>query len=813
MNVTIETIAAYCEAEAQIGIPGSEVRRIIIDHRDQEKHDALFVAFKGRRFDGHQFIPELISAGVHHFIVTDAKWAEEYRGQANFIVVPDARKALQLIAERHRKLFSLPVVAISGSNGKTIVKEWLSTLLEDRYDICRSPKSYNSQIGVPLSVLKLNQNHSLGIFEVGISQPGEMDALREIVQPTIGLFTNLGDAHEMNFESPHQKFDEKWKLFDHCDVVIGCADHSWTRFMSEAQRKKTLLWSLEGNGADIQMKLSHDNGSVLSLENVEVKLPFRDKASIENAAHCLALMHHLNVMEPSDLQRLSSLRPVAMRMELKEGVYGAQIIDDSYNSDLGSLKASLDYLSGQNETERWIILSDLSENKADRELYEEIGKMLRHSNVTKVIGIGAQIECFKEEFAPIEVDTFADTNAFWNSFDVKSVAGKTILVKGSRKFKLENLVKRLQARQHETVLEIDLHKMGQNLSYYKQRLSPKTKLMVMVKAFAYGSGSYEVAQFLQTQKVDYLTVAYADEGMHLRQKGISLPIMVMSPSKVAYETMLQNRLEPEIFSLAGLQSFLEVARSFSLFDQQFPIHLKVDTGMHRLGFGLEDFEEALQLIIANNTVAVASIFSHLSASDVAIQDGFTQQQVSVFQTFYERAVKVLGYAPDRHILNSTGALRFPEYEFEMVRIGIGLYGFSGSEHTRYLHALGTLKSYIVQIRNVPAGESVGYNREGVSESDRTIATVAIGYADGLDRRLSHGKWSFKWQGIDCPVVGSICMDMTMIDVSNTGASEGDEVIVFQSAEDVLNMSKELGTIPYEILTKIPERVRRVYLQE
>lgn len=819
MNYTIETIADFCQGDAQICLPGSSVSKVIIDHRELDKTGALFAALKGSRYDAHQFIPELIEKGVHHFLVSDKNLVMQYKGKANFVLVENVLSALQQIAAAHRSEFDIETIAITGSNGKTIVKEWLNSLLEDRFSICRSPKSYNSQIGVALSILQLNKSNNLGLFEAGISQPNEMVRLQKMLRPTIGVFTNIGDAHAAHFENEEQKFHEKWQLFDASKKVVCCKDQHWFRWLNEDQKATCFTWSIKESDADvfvehIDIQPGETSISVL-FQNVSnsFTIPFTDKASIENALHAVSTAVCLNQETPAFFKKLSGLNPVAMRMEVKQGIEESLLIDDSYNSDLGSLQAALEYLSGQVDRDKLVILSDFSDNTHPSALYKQIGDMLREAHVIEMVGIGPQIEEYQVYFKPIVVKTFPDVEAYWKQLDKKSLRQKAILIKGSRRFKLERLANKLQAQHHETVLEIDLQKLAENLKYFKSTLHSNTKIMVMVKAFAYGSGGAEVANFLESQRVDYLGVAYADEGVSLRKQGIKTPIMVMSPEPNAYESMLQFNLEPEIFSLASLKQFIKSARSFRHFFKKFPIHLKMDTGMHRLGFNEEDLPELVSILKDTSFVMVQSVFTHLSASDNPDADGFTHAQIKRFTKLAVQISDELGYEIDRHCLNSTGIVRFPEYQFEKVRLGIGLYGFTGSEHTKYVHALGRLKSYIVQIRTVGKNEVVGYGMKGASNCERLLATVAVGYADGLDRRLSEGHWSLKWQDVDCPIIGSICMDMCMIDVTETSAQEGDEVVVFDGGKDIEMMAEKLGTIPYEILTKISERVRRVYLQE
>ncbi|MEZ4721359.1 MAG: bifunctional UDP-N-acetylmuramoyl-tripeptide:D-alanyl-D-alanine ligase/alanine racemase [Flavobacteriales bacterium] len=819
MNYTIETIADFCGGERSIAIPGTMVRGIMIDSREPVRLGGLFVAIKGAKVDAHDFIPGLIEKGVRNFLVSDDQWNEQYKDTANFILVKDVISALQSIAIEHRDNFRTRVVGITGSNGKTIVKEWLNILLEGKHQVCRSPKSFNSQIGVALSVCKLELKHTLAVFEAGISQPNEMRALEQMVKPDIGVFTNLGDAHAAHFESDKQKLLEKIQLFDHAEQVVCSVDHRWFDWLPAGLSEKLFSWSAKGNRAVVQFKvetLGENLSRITALKDDEefvVRISFTDRASVENAINCLCTLILLGVTDEETLERFEALSPVAMRMEVKQGIEGSILIDDSYNSDLESLRAALEHLRAQGNREKMVILTDLGDKSGSKDLYARVGVLLKEAEVANLVTIGPETERFASCFVDLSVSHFSDANEYWKQLDTGSLKNKSILIKGARKFKLEQLVKRLQAQQHETTLEIDLQKLGHNLNFFRSKLSAGVKTMVMVKAFGYGSGGFEIASYLQSQKTDYLAVAYADEGVELRKKGIYLPILVMSPTKSTFDAIIRNNLEPEIYSVRSLKEFIESAVSMRHLFEEINIHLKIDSGMHRLGFERADIAEISWLLRNNRFIKVASVFTHLSSAEDHLEDHFSRQQVEQFLEMVAEIESAIGYKPDRHVLNSSGALRFPEYQFEMVRLGIGLYGFVGTDQNKYLSALGTLKSYIVQIRDVAQNESVGYSRKGKHHVSRRIATVAIGYADGLDRRLSGGRWSLKWEKQDCPIVGNVCMDMCMIDVTNTNAMEGDEIVVFDGARDIERMAAMLETIPYEILTKVSQRVRRVYLQE
>lgn len=819
MNYTIESIADFCSGKAHIALPGSNVSSIIIDHRDIHWHGALFVALKGSRSNGHDFIPELIEQGVRNFLVSDRKMLEAHQGKANFVLVTNAITALQEVAKGHRENFKIPIIGVAGSNGKTIVKEWINAVLEASHQICRSPKSYNSQIGVALSLMALDTKHTLGVFEAGISKPEEMARLQTMISPTIGIFTNLGDAHAAHFDSHKQKLEEKLLLFVHSEQIIVNRDQSWFEEYQGQHKGKFFTWSRESDQADVCVNgvkvrsgstiidLSHEG------QQYQIQIPFEDRASIENAIHCFCLCLLLDCVSQQVLKRFSGLAPVAMRMEMKQGVENSVLIDDSYNSDLGSLQAALDQLSAQKADARVVILTDMYQNTPGDHLYHELARVLNESRIDELICIGPDLAKYRSLFTQGSIQNFDNADQYWEQLDTTQLRNKAILIKGARVFRLERLVKRLQAQQHETTLQVDLHKLGQNLKYFRTQIESKTKIMVMVKAFSYGSGGFEVANYLQNQKVDYLAVAYADEGVALRKRGIRLPIMVMSPAKTSYDAVIRNQLEPEIYSLRSLSEFIDSAASLRHLFHELNIHLKIDSGMHRLGFESGDVSALLKLLNDAPFIRVASVFTHLSAADAKNQDDFTKDQIERYQTVADAIRNGLSYDVMYHVLNSTGILRFPQFHFDMVRIGIGLYGFAGTDSSKFLQALGAFKSYIIQIRSVAPNESVGYSRAGVSDKERRIATIAVGYADGLDRRLGHSEWNLKWQGQACPIVGNVCMDMCMIDVTHCDAKEGDEVMIFDGADDVEAMAKKLGTIPYEILTKVSQRVSRVYLQE
>jgi len=804
------------------------INQLLIDSRKIGNTEGLlFFAISGDRHNGHEFIPELYEKGVRSFVVTSLpSHAEKYMG-VDFICVTDTLQALQKLCSEHRRKFSIPVVAVTGSNGKTIIKEWLYQLLREDKNIVRSPKSFNSQVGVPLSVWQMNEEHDLAIFEAGISRVAEMNCLEKIIQPTIGIFSNVGQAHDENFESPKQKIHEKVKLFYNAELLVYCKDY--LLLQEELTQNKNLKntnifsWSRKSR-ANLQIgkikKSGHDTEiqAVFNNDFIKVVIPFTDEASIENAIQCWALMLHLGYENDLIAVRMKLLSPVAMRLELKEGVNNCSIINDSYNSDLGSLSIALDFLNQQKQhPNKTLILSDiLQSGKNEENLYKEVANLLDKKGVQKFIGIGEALSRQKELFRQ-EKKFFNTTTDFLQAYNNSFFNDEAILLKGARAFSFEDISRLLQQKAHETVLEIDLNAVIHNLNYYRTKLRPETAIMAMVKAFSYGSGSYEIASILQFHRVNYLAVAYADEGVELRKAGISLPIMVMNPEEQSYDSMIQYSLEPEIFSFRILNMFDEAARrhnSVKGADVAIPIHIKLDTGMHRLGFMEEDINQLVVRLKNNKNLKVKSVFSHLVASDNQEHDDFTRTQVKAFTAMSDHILSHFDYKILRHILNSSGISRFQDAQFDMVRLGIGLYGIGNdAAEQQLLQNVSTLKTSISQIKNVPANDTIGYNRNAIAKNDMQVATIPIGYADGLSRKLSGGKGKVIVKGKIVPIVGNVCMDMCMIDVTGIQVAEGDEVIIFGEAHPIHQLAKDLDTIPYEVLTNVSRRVKRVYFQE
>lgn len=770
----------------------------------------LFFALEGRR-DGHAYIRDAYAQGVRNFVVTQGKVESSAFPGANFLVVPDTLEALQTLASRHRDRFTHPVIGITGSNGKTVVKEWLVQLLSPEYRIARSPKSYNSQIGVALSLWQLGPAADLAIIEAGISRPGEMVVLQRMIRPDIAVLTNIGPAHEEGFSSLDEKIAEKLRLFEGAETAVFSP--GYLRGVPVPPTGKQITWGTEGETLQV---ITHQllDGNRCRIyaryggEEMTVVIPFTDAAARENAVCCWAVMLAMGYEQATISKRIALLQPVEMRLEMKKGINQCTVVDDSYSNDLSSLAIALDFLQQQRQhTKLTLVLSDIPGASDDEDkVYENVSNLLKESQVNRLITIGPGLRKHTSQFTFLTHEAFPDTESFLAAFPSLTFQDEAILLKGARKYAFERISRLLTAKSHDTVLEINLNAVEYNLNQYKSLLPPSVKLMVMVKAFSYGSGSFEVANLLQFNKVDYLAVAYVDEGVELRKAGIQLPIMVMSPRPASFEALLTHRLEPEIYSFAILTDFIGALTEKGL--SAYPIHLKLDTGMHRLGFSISDIDLLINYLKNTAAVKVRSIFSHLAAAGAPEHDAFTENQLHEFSKFATRLTTALGYPVIRHIANTAGIHRWPRAHFDMVRLGIGLYGI-GNEggQSLSLQPASSLKTTVIQTRQVPAGESVGYGRNGMLTKDSTIATVSIGYADGYDRRFGNGVGQMRIGNTTVPTVGDICMDMTMLDISGLEVREGDEVIVFG---DVEKLAGTIGTIPYELLTGISQRVKRVY---
>jgi alanine racemase len=792
------------------------INTLLIDSRSVvSPESSLFFAILAHR-DGHEFISDAYANGIRSFVISNAGYQDIYP-DANFLLVPDVLLALQHLAADHRRKFDLDVVAITGSNGKTVVKEWLYQLLAADFNIVRSPKSFNSQIGVPLSVWQISSDHTLGIFEAGISKSDEMAQLAAIIQPNIGILTNIREAHAEGFSSPKEKLLEKLKLFAGVKLFIYSPDYTETITSKQLPGEKQFSWSTTGK-ADLEVLFvepikgrSYIRARYKN-EEIECLIPFSDRASIENGIICWATLLALDYTPQEADLRLEKLTAVNMRLTLKNGINQCSVIDDSYSADISSLAIALDFLKLQNQHPvRTLILSDLYETgKNDKDLYAEISSLLKQKQVSRLIGIGPHISASAELFE-LESSFYESTQDFIRNFPAMHFNDETILVKGARRFEFERISKLLTQKIHDTIMEIDLNALANNLKFYKAKLKPGVRVMAMVKAFSYGSGSFEIANLLQYQKVDYLAVAYADEGISLRKAGITMPIMVMSPEPSAFEAILKHKLEPELYNMDILKSFVDF-----LPDTQFsyPVHLKIDTGMHRLGFEEPDLPDLLPLLRLEEKIKVVSAFSHLAASEDAQHDEFTAYQTARFLKIAEQIRAELGYDFIRHISNTSAITRHPEAQLDMVRIGIGLYGFdSGIKGNAGLHTVGVLKTTITQIKTVGPLETIGYGRRGILPEGGKIATVKIGYADGYRRSFGNGVGKMLVNGKAAPTVGNIAMDMCMLDITGIEAKTGDEVIVFNDQLTIGDLADQIGTIPYEILTNISQRVKRVYFYE
>ena len=798
-----------------IGNEETSINNISIDSRSlQNDKSTLFFALKGKNNNAHTYINVLLEKGIENFVVSELP-KDTSRG--NYILVEDTLNALQNFASNHRSNFNFPIIGITGSNGKTIVKEWLNFLLSPDYNIARNPKSYNSQVGVPLSVLGINENHNFGIFEAGISESDEMQNLEQIIKPTIGILTNIGDAHNEGFLSKQEKISEKVKLFRNSEVVIY-QKNTAVEAALESYYIKQFVWSFSDKTDALFIKKSVSGNVTLlqfsyNSQDFEVEIPFTDYASVENAINSMMVLLYLNYDKPTIENRMKMLYPIEMRLKVKNGINNTTLIDDSYISDFQSIKIALDFLEQQKQySKKKVILSDIlqsGENESD--LYKKIAELLKQNHISEVIGIGKSISAHKNFFENIKV--YQNTKEFLENYNSSDFSNETILVKGARSFHLEEIVSLLEEKTHQTVLEINLNAITHNLNYYKSKLRPTTKIMVMIKAFGYGSGSFEIAKLLEYHKVDYLGVAFTDEGIQLRNSNISLPVIVMNPEPSSFTGLISHCLEPEIYSLKELQLFKKQLEKLER--KNYPIHIKLDTGMHRLGFEEKDLYELTDYLNQNKEFfEVKSIFSHLSGSDSEKFRDFTLHQFEVFKKLSDFVKKKLKINPVCHISNTSGISNYPELQMDMVRLGIGLYGISNNENeTKYLENVGTLKSVILQIKEIEKGESVGYSRSFVAEKPTRTATIPIGYADGVPRALSNGKGYVLINNQKVPIIGVVCMDMIMVDVTDINCNEGDSVIIFGENPKVTEIAKAVNTIPYEILAGISHRVKRVFYRE
>lgn len=782
---------------------------ISTDSRSGNNNDkTLFFALNGPNFNGADFIEKAAEQGVRYFVSE-----QEYKGivaDLHVLQVPNVLQALQKLAATHRSKFTLPVIAITGSNGKTVVKEWLYYLLSPDYYIAKSPKSYNSQVGVALSALTIEQNHTLGIFEAGISTTNEMQTLADILQPEITVLTNIYSAHDSGFENREQKFAEKAKLYKSARFVIGEYE-TFEQFTTIEDRFYT--WSFSNEKARIFIqKQTTEHTTALEIRTssgtFSVKLPFTDGASIQNAAHCITTLLALGIDFQTIASRINSLPQINMRLSIKTGVRNLQVIDDSYSADLQSLQIALDFLKNQTSAQKKIlILSDFAES--DSHTISKIEQLLEQYDLSEVVTVGKWSQQIKSTATRKH---FSSTNEFLVAAYLNKWSDASVLIKGARKFEFEKILKLLEQQKHETVLEINMSALTHNLNHYKSKLKPGVKLMVMVKAFGYGNGGEEIARLLEFNKVDYLGVAFADEGVKLRQAGITVPIMVLNPESTAFDEIIQYHLEPEIYSFRTLFAFAEATQRAK--KSAYPVHIKIDTGMHRLGFAPNSVADLAVELSRKPQLEVKSVLSHLAASDDLNERTFTEHQISLFLKATALLEKRLSKKFYRHILNTSGLINYPEAQFEMVRLGIGLYGLASNENEQnQLETVGTLKSIISQIHHLEAGETVGYNRRFKADKNKLIATIPIGYADGIPRFWGNQKGYVLIQEQRASIVGAVCMDMLMVDVTDIACREGDAVIIFGKRPSVQEIAKAGNTISYEILTGISQRVKRIFFRE
>lgn len=831
---SIEHLSKLCHGQLHAVHPQTIIKSLVADSRRISRPaDALFVALMTNHRDGHQYIAEAYTKGVRSFLVQTVPHIPDYP-EANFIAVKDTLAALHQIVAARRQQYLIPVIGITGSNGKTIVKEWLYQLLHESYVAVRSPKSFNSQLGVPLSVWMLNDKHRLGIFEAGISQPGEMEKLERIIHPNIGIFTNIGEAHSEGFMNVRQKINEKLMLFRHAKQLIYCKDYpelneSIVQYMNVLKGSDSVspielfTWSQKSDATlrVININKVKQQSAITALykdEELSITIPFADPAYIENAIHCWCAMLLLGVPHADIQARMQELHAVSMRLELRHGINDCTIINDSYNSDLTSLLIALNYLEQQQQhKQHTVILSDMLQiGKPDSELYEEVATLISQRSIQRFIGIGPALYKHKQAFRQhkkLRSIFFKSTEEFLKKFHLLTFQNEAVLLKGARAFTFEKIGMLLEQKIHQTVLSINLSSLTHNLNTFRTQLKPGVKVMAMVKAFAYGSGSYEIANLLQFAGVDYLSVAYTDEGVELRKAGITLPIMVMSPDESSFDRMIAWKLEPEIFNMRSLHSFIAMAQTLQV--AAYPIHIKLDTGMHRLGFVAGELQELGSQLQAAPQVKVASIFSHLAASEDPTLDHFTETQGQQFDVMSKELIAELGYRPLCHLCNSAAIARHPQLHYDMVRLGLGLYGIDGSgKLQKGLQQISTLKTTIAQIKEVPEGDTIGYGRKGHADKPMRIATISIGYADGYPRALGNGTGHVLIHGQQAPIAGVVCMDMCMVDISHIPeTTEGDEAIIFSPALPLTQLAQWASTIPYEIMTGISQRVKRVYENE
>ncbi len=806
--------------------PDQEITELSIDSRKIGRPEGvLFFALKTLSNDGHRYIPELIRRGVRHFVVTQSTSElcldEQTLAQAsicNFLQVNDVLTALQQLVSSYRQQFHCPTIGITGSNGKTIIKEWLSGILAVDHHITYSPDSYNSQLGVPLSVWQLRKETELAIFEAGISKPGEMEKLARVICPTIGILTNIGAAHAQFFHNSEEKAKEKLKLFRHADLLIYHDDNPiLNRLLQqpEYQHLQKISWGSSRALYPVTNRHIEGHQTLVTLDGYCFHIPFLDSASVENTLHVIVTLRVLHYPCDQIEAHIAHLSRISMRTEILEGLNHSILINDTYSLDINSLGAALDFMDTQNQlANKTLILSDFEQvGKFGTSEYEQLNALLQQHHIGTLITIGEQFQAHIGSMNIPQIYSFPYTDALLQQLDDLDFSYQLVLIKGARSFHFERIVRRLQHKTHPTILNVSLPALIHNLQYYRSLLKPETKIVAMVKAHSYGLGDAELINELVQQHIDYLAVAYTDEGVRLRKRHIQTPIIVLGAEAHSYDVMIQHHLEPEIFNLYYLHELTQELKR-GAHTQPCNIHLKLDTGMHRLGFDEGDLPKLIETIQVNPQLRIASIFTHLAAADDPNEDAFTQEQISRFKRMSSLLTEAFDYPILRHILNSSGIERFTESQFEMVRLGIGLYGFSNLPDVQtHLQNVATLKTVITQVKNIPAGETIGYNRSFHLEHDTQVAIIPIGYADGYPRELSNGVGTVLIQGHQVPVIGKVCMDMCMLDVSGLVVHEGDEVIVYGEGNTAAEMAQRAGLISYELLTRLSQRVPRVYVRE
>ena len=816
----LTNVIAFIEPqETIIAAPGAQITELAIDSRKVTAPErTLFFAIETEKNDGHLYIPSLYQLGVRNFVITKVMETYTMCEGANFLFVEDSVAALQRLAQKHRQQFHYPVIGITGSNGKTIVKEWLTSILDDKFKVVKSPDSYNSRLGVPLSVWQMSDQHDIAVFEAGISRPNEMRVLADIIDPTIGILTNIGAAHAQFFPSNNRKIIEKLKLFQNVKVLIYHNDNEELNMilqLPEYAHLNKISWGDSRSNYPVQMQAADSGGTVISIGGYDYTVPFIDSASLENVTHVIVTLRYVGFRPEEIDSHLGRLTHISMRLEILEGRNHSVIVNDTYSLDINSLSAALNFLDTQTQmTKKTLVISDFEQvGRLTEEDFRRLNAQLKRHHIARLIAVGNSFEGYKGVFDLEEQLFFHDTADLLDHLPHLPISYEIILVKGARNFHFEQVVNALQHKTHLTIMQVNLPALAYNLNFHRNRLRPDTKMVAMVKASSYGLGDVELVNTLIDQGVDYLAVAYTDEGVRLRKRRIDTPIIVLGAEAHSFEVMVNHRLEPEIFNFYYLQQLEEVlARHPEI--PTFNIHVKVDTGMHRLGFDLQDLPRLIDIVKRNPKLRIASVFSHLAAAEDPAEDAFTRRQIALFGRMTDVLCAAFDHKILRHILNSAGIIRFPEAQFDMVRLGIQLYGCTEIPEVRTkLHNVVTLRTVITQIKRIPAGETIGYNRSWKLQRDTQVAIIPIGYADGYPRELCNGRGKVLVQGQKVPVIGKVCMDMCMLDITGLRVHEGDEVIVYGEGNTVSEMADAAGLISYELMTRISQRVPRVYVQE